>query len=219
LGENLGAGLFREEGLASAPAGIGQPGQSQLAKPPAPFGHDPPAHTNLAGRFLLRKPVRAGQKDASALHIALRRGGRPDQGFQFMPLNGIHIQNAYRSCHVLRLHQKPISVHLFNEHYTRAMAAIQSGPAIPHPATERFDPVQSFNQFVQLLAKQRAWRRFAHLSNRHAIPDVWMLNQFRERAGVRELRQINERLWEPLLWRSASFRGSRTRALHYTARF
>jgi len=80
-------------------------------------------------------------------------------------------------------------------------------------------PVHSFNQLVRLLAEQRAWRRFAHLSNRHAIPDVWMLNQFRERAGVRELRQINERLWEPLLWRSASFRGSRTRALHYTARF
>jgi len=63
--------------------------------------------------------------------------------------------------------------------------------------------VHSFNHLVRLLAEQRAWRRFAHLSNRHAIPDVWMLNQFRERAGVLGLRQINERLLEPLLPKSA----------------
>ena len=64
-------------------------------------------------------------------------------------------------------------------------------------------PVHSFNQLVRLLAEQRAWRRFAHLSNRHAIPDVWMLNQFREHVGVSGLRQINERLLEPLLPQSA----------------
>ncbi len=60
-------------------------------------------------------------------------------------------------------------------------------------------PVHSFNQLVRLLAEQRAWRRFAHLSNRHAVPDVWMFNQFRERVGVSGLRQINERILKPLL--------------------
>jgi len=65
-------------------------------------------------------------------------------------------------------------------------------------------PVHAFNQLVRLLAEQRAWRRFAHLSNRQAVPDVWMLNQFRERAGVGGLRQINEQLLAPLLPSSAS---------------
>ena len=60
-------------------------------------------------------------------------------------------------------------------------------------------PVHAFNQLVRLLAEQRAWRRFAHLSNRQEVPDVWILNQFRERSGVSGLRQINEQLLEPLL--------------------
>ena len=33
-------------------------------------------------------------------------------------------------------------------------------------------PVHAFNQLVRLLAEQRDWRRFAHLSNRQAVPDV-----------------------------------------------
>jgi hypothetical protein len=60
-------------------------------------------------------------------------------------------------------------------------------------------PVHAFNHLVRLLAEQRAWRRFAHLSNRQEVPDVWMLNQFRERCGVSGLRQINDQLLEPLL--------------------
>jgi hypothetical protein len=60
-------------------------------------------------------------------------------------------------------------------------------------------PVHAFNHLVRLLAEQRAWRRFAHLANRQAVPDVWRWHQFRERAGVGGLRQINERLLEPLL--------------------
>lgn len=60
-------------------------------------------------------------------------------------------------------------------------------------------PVHAFNHLVRLLAEQRAWRCFAHLSNRQEVPDVWMLNQFRERCGVSELRQINDQLLEPLL--------------------
>lgn len=60
-------------------------------------------------------------------------------------------------------------------------------------------PVHAFNHLVRLLAEQRDWRRFAHLSNRPAVPDVWMLNQFRERCGVSGLRQINEQLLAPML--------------------
>lgn len=60
-------------------------------------------------------------------------------------------------------------------------------------------PVHAFNHLVRLLIEQRAWRRFAHLSNRQAVPDVWMLNQFRERCGVSGLRQINDQLLGPLL--------------------
>jgi hypothetical protein len=60
-------------------------------------------------------------------------------------------------------------------------------------------PVHAFNHLVRLLAEHRTWRCFAHLSNRQAVPDVWMLNQFREWCGVSGLRQINDQLLEPLL--------------------
>ena len=60
-------------------------------------------------------------------------------------------------------------------------------------------PVHAFNLLVQMLCEQKAWREFAHLPNRHAVPDVWMLHQFRQRAGVGGLRKINEHLLQPLL--------------------
>src|SRR5271169_235975 len=60
-------------------------------------------------------------------------------------------------------------------------------------------PVHAFNQLMRLLPEQRAWRRFAHLSNRQALPDVWMLNQFRQRCGVQGLRRINDQILKPLL--------------------
>lgn len=65
-------------------------------------------------------------------------------------------------------------------------------------------PVHAFNQLVRLLPEQRGWRRFAHLSNRREVPDVRMLNQFREAIGVSGLRQINEELLAPLLPKGAS---------------
>jgi hypothetical protein len=65
-------------------------------------------------------------------------------------------------------------------------------------------PVHAFNQLVRLLPEQRGWRRFAHLSNRREVPDVRMLNQFREAIGVSGLRQINEELLAPLLSKGAS---------------
>jgi len=60
-------------------------------------------------------------------------------------------------------------------------------------------PVHAFNHLVRLLTEQRAWRRFAHLANRQAVPDVWQWHQFRQRAGAGGLRQINEHLLAPLL--------------------
>jgi hypothetical protein len=60
-------------------------------------------------------------------------------------------------------------------------------------------PAHGFNQLVELLVEQRAWRQFAHLSNQQEVPDVWMLNQFRERMGVSGLRQINDQLLKRLL--------------------
>jgi hypothetical protein len=60
-------------------------------------------------------------------------------------------------------------------------------------------PVHAFNHLVRLLSEQRDWRRFAQLSNRQAVPDVWMLHQFRERCGVSGLRRINEQLLRPML--------------------
>ncbi len=57
----------------------------------------------------------------------------------------------------------------------------------------------SYNGMVRLLAEQRAWRRFAHLSHRERTPDVRMLHEFRCRAGVSGLRAINDHLVVRLL--------------------
>jgi hypothetical protein len=57
----------------------------------------------------------------------------------------------------------------------------------------------SYNGIVRLLAEQRAWRRFAHLSHRERTPDVRMLHEFRCRAGVGGLRAINDYLVMKLL--------------------
>ena len=60
-------------------------------------------------------------------------------------------------------------------------------------------PARSFNLLVELLAEQRSWRRFAHLSHRQRVPDVWMLHQFRAAIGVSGLRKVNQHLLRPLL--------------------
>ena len=60
-------------------------------------------------------------------------------------------------------------------------------------------PAHSINLLVQMLPEQRAWRQFAHLPNRHRIPDVRMLHEFRRRLGVAGLRRVNEVLLVPLL--------------------
>lgn len=60
-------------------------------------------------------------------------------------------------------------------------------------------PAHTFNSLVRLLPEQRDWRRFAHLNHRHRTPDVRMLHEFRERAGVAALRTINQHLVKQLL--------------------
>lgn len=60
-------------------------------------------------------------------------------------------------------------------------------------------PARSLNLLVRLLSEQRSWRRFAHLSHRHHVPDVWMLHQFRAAIGVGGLREVNRHLLRPLL--------------------
>src|SRR5258708_27546135 len=44
-------------------------------------------------------------------------------------------------------------------------------------------PAHSFNLLVELLPENKAWRSFAQLRNRWAIPDAKMLHAFRERLG------------------------------------
>ena len=57
----------------------------------------------------------------------------------------------------------------------------------------------SFNAVARLLPEQRAWRRFARLSQRQHTPNVRMLHEFRRHAGVTGLRAINDHLVKRLL--------------------
>jgi len=60
-------------------------------------------------------------------------------------------------------------------------------------------PAHSFNLVAELLKEQRAWRDFARLRNRHAVPVASQLHDFRNLLGVGTLRQINRHLLLPLL--------------------
>jgi hypothetical protein len=60
-------------------------------------------------------------------------------------------------------------------------------------------PAHSFNLLVELLPEQRAWRRFAWLSNRGQVPTASILHEFRVRLGVGSLRLVNRHLLLPLL--------------------
>jgi hypothetical protein len=55
-------------------------------------------------------------------------------------------------------------------------------------------PVHSLNLLIRMLPEQKAWRRFAHIASQDRVPDVRMLNTFREDIGVDGLRQINGQL-------------------------
>jgi len=60
-------------------------------------------------------------------------------------------------------------------------------------------PAHSFNLVTELLPENRSWRSFARLRNRHALPNVRMLHEFRARLRLTQLRQINQHLLAPLL--------------------
>ena len=62
-----------------------------------------------------------------------------------------------------------------------------------------YSTTRLFNLLVQVLPDQRDWRGFAHLPNPGAIPNGWMLHEFRDRLGVAGLHYINEHLAAPLL--------------------
>jgi hypothetical protein len=62
-------------------------------------------------------------------------------------------------------------------------------------------PVHSFNLLIRMLPEQKAWRRFAHVSSQELVPDVRMMNTFREDIGVEGLRQFNGQLLEPIMER------------------
>ena len=66
-------------------------------------------------------------------------------------------------------------------------------------------PAHSFNLVVELLPENKAWRSFARLRNRWAVPDAKMLHEFRRRMGVMQLRQVNQYLLKPLLDRLDGF--------------
>ena len=55
-------------------------------------------------------------------------------------------------------------------------------------------PVHSFNLLIQMLPTQKAWRCFAYLRRLTQVPDVRMMNAFREQIGVSGLRQINSHM-------------------------
>jgi len=60
-------------------------------------------------------------------------------------------------------------------------------------------PVHSFNLLLRLLPEQKAWRHFARLRSLNQLPDVRMMNAFRQEVGVSGLRQINSHLLAPLI--------------------
>jgi hypothetical protein len=60
-------------------------------------------------------------------------------------------------------------------------------------------PAHSFNLLLELLAENRAWRRFARLPNLRTLPDAKMLHQFRARLDLPILRALNFDLLRPLV--------------------
>ncbi len=52
-------------------------------------------------------------------------------------------------------------------------------------------PARSTNLLCHLLPEHRAWRRFAHLPNRHRLPGPRQLHEFRRRLTPAVLRSVN----------------------------
>ena len=66
-------------------------------------------------------------------------------------------------------------------------------------------PAHSFNLVTELLPEHRSWRSFARLRNRHELPDVRMLHDFRRRLTLTQLRRVNEHLLQPLIEGTSRF--------------
>jgi hypothetical protein len=62
-------------------------------------------------------------------------------------------------------------------------------------------PVHSFNLLIRMLPEQKAWRHFAQLRSLAHLPDVRMLNAFRQELGVSGFRQTNAYLLKPFIER------------------
>jgi transposase-like protein DUF772 len=60
-------------------------------------------------------------------------------------------------------------------------------------------PVRSSNLLCELLAEQKAWRRFAGFANQQRLPGARQLHEFRTRLTPGVLRRINEALVEIIL--------------------
>jgi hypothetical protein len=60
-------------------------------------------------------------------------------------------------------------------------------------------PAHSFNLLVKLLRENRAWRDFALLPNKHTVPGVRILHEFRGSLDVARLRALNGHLLGSLL--------------------
>jgi hypothetical protein len=69
-------------------------------------------------------------------------------------------------------------------------------------------PVHSLNLLATMLSEQRAWRSFARLRHRHEVPDVRILNAFRDRVEVMGFRQINEVLLASLVQTAIFWEGA-----------
>lgn len=60
-------------------------------------------------------------------------------------------------------------------------------------------PARSFNLLSELLAQNRAWRRFALLPRRQSVPGPRILHEFRQKLPPGILRAVNAHLLAPLL--------------------
>ena len=60
-------------------------------------------------------------------------------------------------------------------------------------------PARSFNLLCRMLPENRAWRRFAFLPRKQAVPGPRMLHEFRQKLPPATLRAVNAYLLLPLL--------------------
>lgn len=122
-----------------------------------------------------------------------------------LPLTGTH--------KLLTLLDPYIPDDFINDHWNRRPAR---GPRWRFSAAQLWrvhllvllTPVHSLNLLAMMLSEQRAWRSFARLRHRHEVPDVRVLNAFRDRVEVMGFRQINEVLLASLVQTAVFWEGA-----------